>query len=61
MTAASKQIIETFESLPDGEKREVLAKLLRIGAKLEYPEVGDEELLASADELFQSYDDREAE
>ena len=61
MTAASKQIIETFESLPDPEKREVLAKLLRIGAKLEYPEIGDDELIAAADSLFRSYDERDGE
>lgn len=60
MTAAGKNILEHFESLPDPEKREVLASLLRISRSIDYPEVSDEDLLASADGLFLEYDRREA-
>jgi hypothetical protein len=58
MTAAGKHIVEDFESLPDPEKREVLANLLRISRSIEYPEVSDKELTASADTLFVEYDRR---
>lgn len=59
MTATGKHIVEDFESLPDIEKREVLANLLRISRGIDYPEVLDEELVASADALFREYDLRE--
>jgi hypothetical protein len=59
MTAVAKQIIDSFESLPDPEKREVLAKLLRIGAGLDYPGMADDELVASANEIFKAYDEAE--
>jgi hypothetical protein len=60
MTALGKHIIEDFATLPDPEKREVLANLLRISRQIEYPEVSDEELVAAADEVFLEYDRRES-
>ncbi len=56
MTATGKHIVEDFETLPDNEKREVLANLLRISRSIEYPEISDEELLAAADQVFLEYD-----
>lgn len=61
MTAAGKHIIEDFETLPDPEKREVLANLLRISRTIDYPDVSDHELVASADAVFAEYDRTEAE
>ena len=61
MTAAGKHILEDFETLPDVEKREVLADLLRISRDIAYPDISDEELLAAANEVFLEYDRREAE
>ncbi len=60
MTAAGKHILDDFENLPDSEKREVLANILRISREIEYPEVSDEELIASADAVFAEYDQRES-
>lgn len=59
MTSVGKHIVEDFANLPDPEKREVLANLLRISREIEYPEVTDEELVASADAVFLEYDRRE--
>jgi hypothetical protein len=59
VTADAKHIIDDFEALPDPQKREVLAELLRISGHLEYPHVGDEELLATADAVILEYDRRE--
>ena len=56
MTAAGKHILDDFESLPDPVKREVLSNLLRISRDIEYPEVGDDELVAAADAVFLEYD-----
>jgi len=61
MITAGRHIIEDFETLPDPEKREVLANLLRISRTIDYPEVSDNELVASADGVFAEYDRTEAE
>jgi len=61
MTNAGRHIIEDFETLPDPEKREVLANLLRVSRSIELPEVSDEDLIAAANELFLEYDRRETE
>ena len=61
MTATGKHIIQDFENLPDSEKREVLANILRISRGIEYPELSEEELVASADAVFLEYDRRESE
>lgn len=60
MTATGRHIVEDFEKLPDVEKREVLADILRISTHLDYPEVSEGELVAAADTIFLEYDRREA-
>ncbi len=60
VTAQAKHIIEDFGALPDQEKREVLAEILRISRDIQYPPVSDDELLLTADEIFLEYDRREA-
>ena len=59
MTAQAKHIIEDFEALPDQEKREVLAELIRMARHIDDPVVSDDELLSAADEVFLEYDRRE--
>jgi hypothetical protein len=59
MTAAAEHIIEDFEALPEPEKRDVLAKLLRIAADLDYGPITDEELASATDALFVMYDAEE--
>jgi len=60
VTAQAKHIIDDFEALPDLEKREVLAELIRMARHIDYPALSDDELVAAADELFLEYDRREA-
>ena len=60
MTADAKHFIEDFGALPDPAKREVLAELLRMSRFMDYPHVGDDELLSAADEVFLEYDRRES-
>jgi hypothetical protein len=60
VTADAKHVIENFESLPDQEKIEVLAEIIRLSRDIEYPEVADDELRSAADYLFLDYDRREA-
>jgi hypothetical protein len=59
MTAAAEHIIEGFEALPDPERRQVLAKILQIASQMDYGPITDEELLASADEIFVMLDREE--
>ena len=59
MTAAAEHIIEDFEALPEPEKRDVLAKLLRITANFDYGPISDEELGSATDALFVSLDAEE--
>jgi hypothetical protein len=59
MTAAAEHIIEGFEALPDPDRRQVLAKILQIASQMDYGPITDEELLASADEIFVMLDREE--
>lgn len=59
MTATAKHIVDEFQALPDQVKREVLAELLRISARLDYPSVSDDELVSAANDIFAGYDERE--
>jgi hypothetical protein len=61
MTAEAKHIVEDFRALPDATKREVLAELVRISARIDYPAMSDDELLAAANEIFVAYDERETD
>ena len=60
MTADAKHLVDEFEALPDPSKREVLSRLLRSARGIDYPEIGDDELTAAADEVFLEYDRRES-
>jgi hypothetical protein len=60
MTAAGKHIVEDFRTLPDEEKSEVLADLLRISREIEVPILSGDELVAAVEDLFLSYDRDEA-
>jgi hypothetical protein len=61
MTAEATQIVADFEALPDAAKREVLAELVRISGRLDYPAVSEDELIVAANDVFLSYDARESE
>lgn len=61
MTHAAKQVIDSFEALPEQDKGEVLAQLLRQLIDSRYVVPTDEELTHAADLLFQEYDRREAQ
>lgn len=61
MTNAAKQLIDSFEALPEQEKHEVLAQLLRRLMGTPYSSLSDEELTGAADLVFPEYDRREAQ
>lgn len=61
MTNAARQLIDSFEALPEEEKHEVLSQLLRCLMEKPYTSASDEELVGVADLIFQEYDRREAQ
>lgn len=60
MTNAVRQLIDSFEALPEQEKQEVLARLLRHLTGSPYASPPDDELTHIADVVFQEYDRDEA-
>ncbi len=60
MSKSSKSILESFDELPDTEKREVASAILRRALRFDTPPLSDEDLVAQADELFRELDTREA-
>ena len=61
MGTPAQNIIDTFDGLPDSEKREVAAAILRRTAEMEFGSLSDDELVLSAEETFLELDRREAE
>ena len=59
MTLSAQQIIESFEHLPESEKQKVAYEILRRSVHLEIPPLTDEELTATAEDLFLALDARE--
>jgi hypothetical protein len=61
MGTPAENLIATFEQLPDMEKQEVAAAILRRTLQIEFPPVSDEELVLSAEANFLELDRGEAE
>ncbi|HEU4887935.1 MAG TPA: hypothetical protein VFV49_08620 [Thermoanaerobaculia bacterium] len=61
MTAEARHLVDDFRALPDTVKREVLAELVRISGRIDYPLISDDELLTAANDVFLAYDEREGE
>ena len=60
MGNAARDLLQTFEALPESDQREVLALLLRRASEAPYDLPSDEELLYAADEIFKDLDRLEA-
>ncbi len=60
MTVSGKRILESFDELPETEKREVASAILRRALRFDTPPLTDADLVAQADELFRELDTREA-
>ena len=60
MTTFTQQILDSFDRLPEPEKRELAAEILRRTAKLDFPPLADEELVLAAEERFLELDKRKA-
>ena len=52
MTEAAKKLLDTFDSLPEAARRDVLLEILRRAALAEHESPSDDDLVAAADEVF---------
>jgi hypothetical protein len=60
MTTSVRELLTTFDKLPEAEKREAATEILRRTLSIEFPPVGDDALVECAEELFLSLDQEEA-
>ena len=60
MSQAAQKLLDEFDALPDPERSEVVAELVRRIAFLPHELPQDEDLVATADRLFVELDRRES-
>ena len=60
MTDSAKSIIDSFDELPDTEKREVAQAILRRTLRFDISPLTDDDLVMQAEELFLDLDKRES-
>lgn len=60
MTVSVQRLLESFERLPEEEKREVILEILRRASSFDLPDLSEEELVQSAEELFLTLDREES-
>lgn len=60
MSSSVENILDSFDHLPDSEKRQVASEILRRTLHLDLPPLTDEELVMSAESLFLELDQRES-
>ena len=60
MTANVRQLLKSFDQLPETDKREAAAEILRRTLQIELPSLDDAALVERAEELFLSLDAQEA-
>ena len=60
MTTDVKEILNTFDLLPDNDKKDLASEILRRTVHFDFPLLTDEELIQSAEKLFLDLDRRES-
>ena len=60
MTTQAQNILNSFDLLPEGDKREVALEILRREMTMRVPPLSDEDLVGIAEGVFLELDSREA-
>ena len=60
MDSAVKDILDSFDRLPEDEKREIASEIIRRTLNLNFPNITDEELIYNAEEIFLELDKKES-
>ena len=61
MTIQAHEILKSFDMLPEVDKRELTAEIIKRSLSLEQPPLTDEQLVDAAEELFLELDRNEAD
>ena len=61
MSASSQELLESFDRLPEAEKREVAFEIIRRSVAFDLPQLTYEELVINAEQVFLELDRRESE
>ena len=61
MSTSTQELLESFDRLPDAEKREVWSQIMRRSMAFDFPSMADEDLLFNAEQVFLELDRRETE
>lgn len=59
MTEAAQRLLRSFKALPQADQHDVLVSLLRLPIEAEYAMPSDDELVASANDVFLELDKAE--
>ena len=60
MSESAQELLNSFDRLPESERREVFYQIMKRAQEFEYPPLDDETLAQIADETFLMYDADEA-
>ena len=60
MTKSVEQLLKSFEQLPEAEKRELAAEIIKRSLAMDLPELSDESLILAADQIFLQLDKEES-
>ncbi|MEA5574916.1 hypothetical protein [Anabaena sp. UHCC 0451] len=56
MNTLVKELLSTFDSLPESERLEIAGEILKRVTNLDFPPLSDEDLVWNAEELFLELD-----
>lgn len=59
MSVKAQQLLEQFELLPEADRREVAAEILRRVLDIVWPPISEDELILNAEGIFLELDERE--
>ena len=60
MTRSVEELLNSFEKLPEAEKRELLSEIIKRSLSLDLPQVSDDSLIVAADQVFLQLDKDES-
>jgi hypothetical protein len=60
MTRAAQKVLDTFETLPEEDKKEIAVEILRRTSVEDYRDLDDSALTLAADQVFLELDRRES-
>ncbi|MBD2293987.1 hypothetical protein H6G06_10895 [Anabaena sphaerica FACHB-251] len=61
MTTLVKELLSTFDSLPESERLEIAMEILKRVTNLDFPPLSDDDLVWNAEEIFLELDQQETD